>query len=80
MVRTGYPVSVFAEHAVRTDKHVLQRVGGGVPHVKGARDVGRRDNDNKRFFIFVGLSGKQFGVLPFFCEFLFYFLRFIRFG
>ena len=80
VIGAGHPIGVFAKHTVGTDEHVLQGVGGRMAHVERARNVGRRYNNNKRFFGFIVFGGKQFGSLPFVGQFLFYFLRFIRFG
>ena len=39
------PQHVAAAHALEPAQHVLQRVVEGMPHVQGARDIGRRDDD-----------------------------------
>ncbi len=80
VVRARHPIGFLPKHAVGADQGVLQRVIEGVPHMQGPRNIRRRNDDDKRFFVFIYFGGKEFGVLPFFYEFAFYFLRFIRFG
>jgi hypothetical protein len=49
MIRARLPKHVAPAHALETAEHVLQRVVERMPHMQRAGDIGRRDDDGKRF-------------------------------
>ena len=66
MIGAGLPQHVPAAHAPEAGQDVLQRVVERVPHVQGAGDVGRRDDDRigRRFAALRTPGGERVGRLP----------------
>ena len=64
MVGSGHPKSFVALHTLHSDEHVLNGFVKGVSHMKLTGDVGRRNNDCKRFFIGIYLGVEVTAVQP----------------
>ena len=65
MVGSGNPCRIETAHAVVTYQTVHDGLVEGVSHVQGARDIGRRELNGERRFVFVERSAEISAFFPF---------------
>ena len=79
MVIAGEPDCIIPHHTVPADQDILQRVVQGMPHVQLSRNIGRRNDNGKRFSVRVRFRVEIFILFPELIPFLLHRCGIIRF-